>query len=209
MTKRQLIDLVRELLSGGDAPAEIRGKYHPKVVAKYLEMAFDDIIAVVALEGKQTGDYSLLDKFALPYIQPILYNTSREQKYCTLPVLVMPLPDNSAVRSISPPKDQSTQFAYIAISSQPVWAALDVDAIDPVAGFTIENDTIFFDDKFPYGLENVMLKLVASFGALEWDDKIEVPSGKNEMLFTKVFTLMMQKKANPQDYYDDGNNKQV
>lgn len=209
MTKRQLIDLVRELLSGGDAPAEIRGKYHPKVVAKYLEMAFDDIIAIVAEEGKKTGDYSLLDKFALPYSQPVSYNSDREQKYCELPVLVMPLPDNSAVRSISPPKDQSTQFAYVAVSSQPVWGALDVDSIDPVAGYSIENDIVYFDDKFPYGLENVLLKLVPSFGALDWDDKIGVPAGKNEMLFTKVFTLMQQKKANPQDYYDDGNNKQV
>lgn len=208
-TKQNWIDLVRELLSGGDAPAEIRGKYHPRIVEKYLELAYDDIVTEVAKEGQITGDYSLLDMFALPYKVAVQYDSAREQKYIDLPILVMPLPDGAAIRLVSAPKNQGQQFIRIAMNSQSVWNELEADRVDPKPGFYIENEIMYFDENFPYGLTDVLLKIVASFGALGKNDRIGVPGGKNEMMFAKVFNIMMQKKANPQDYYDDNNNKQV
>jgi hypothetical protein len=209
MTKQNLIDLIRELLSGGDAPAEIRGKYHPRVVEKYLEMAYDDVISISADEGAKAKDFSLLDEFATPYTETVLYDTDKELKYCPLPVLVMPLPGNAAMRSVSPPKDPSTQFVNISMTSQPIWKELEADYVDPKPGYWLEGERMYFDDMFPYGLTQVMMKIVSSFGDLGKNDRVAVPAGKNTMIFQRVFELMQQKKQNPEDYYGDNNNKQV
>lgn len=209
MTKQNLIDLVRELLSGGDAPAEIRGKYHPRVVSLYLEMAYDDVISVTADEGAKVKDFSILDEFATPYTVPVLTDTSRERKYCTLPALVMPLPGNAAMRSVSPPLDETTQFVNVSMTSQPVWAVLEADYVSPKSGYWLEGERMYFDDMFPYGLEEVLMKIVSSFGDLQKTDRVPIPAGKNTLIFQRVFELMQQKKQNPQDYYGDNNNKQV
>ena len=68
---------------------------------------------------------------------------------------------------------------------------------------------MYFDDMFPYGLTQVMMKRVSSFGDLGKTDRVAVPAGKNTLIFQRVFELMQQKKQNPEDYYGDNNNKQV
>ena len=44
MKKKELVELIINYLSGGDAPAEIKGKYHPLDIEKYLEIVYNDII---------------------------------------------------------------------------------------------------------------------------------------------------------------------
>jgi hypothetical protein len=38
MTKQNLVDLILDWLAGGDAPSDIKGKYHPEIISKHLEL---------------------------------------------------------------------------------------------------------------------------------------------------------------------------
>ena len=83
MKKAVLIELIKENLAGGDAPAEIRGKYDPRIIEKYLDMAYNDVVFNLYEAGYQKGgDYSALDNFGKSYKVTIQEDKERKE-YCS------------------------------------------------------------------------------------------------------------------------------
>jgi hypothetical protein len=74
MTKAQLRDLVKDYLAGGNCPPEIKGKYHPIIIERYIEMSYNDIVNESI---QKSGDYSILDGCTKPYVVPVVYDSSR------------------------------------------------------------------------------------------------------------------------------------
>lgn len=193
LTKEELVYLVGERCAGGDAPASIRGRYHPAVISKYLDMVFDDMIYAGYLDGKKGGDYSQVDNYMKAFVLPIQYDSSRQERYVELTVQPVPLPDNFAIRSVSPPKNQNAAFAPIDNVSGPVWEELEVNFVSGVAGYYREDARLYFDDKYPEGLEQVMVKQIVPFSSLADTDSVTIPGGNNEVIFNKVCDMMLQK----------------
>lgn len=75
ITKRILEELIQNRLAGGDAPADLQGKYPKQVIARLLGMVYSDL----ASQNKK-----IVRNMALPYDLPV--QSSANQYYVTLPV---------------------------------------------------------------------------------------------------------------------------
>ena len=43
MTKEQIIELIQLNLQGGDAPADLQSRFHPKEIELYVDLAFESL----------------------------------------------------------------------------------------------------------------------------------------------------------------------
>lgn len=207
-TKRNWIDLVLDNISGGDAPAEIRGKFHPRVIAIYINMAFNDILIEVLKEANFHRDFSTLDPYVKRYVEKIKIDSITQKKYVDMPVSVVPMFDAEQYRLVCPPLNEALAFAYLANNSQAMWEILEAAEVDSTPGFSIEAKKMWFDDNLPVGQEDILMKLLVSFQDLNDDDEVVIPGGKNEILFERVYNFMSGKRTVARDDYNDGNSKQ-
>lgn len=210
MTKEELVDLIKLKCGGGDMPAELKGRYSPQEIEKYLEMVFDDTIYQTYVAGYKTGDFSQVDNYLLSYFFTPKYNSSRDQYYIELIPQPIPLPDNFSIRQVSLPKDQSFQFAPVDNTSSRVWSKLEADFVSPVIGYSVEAYLLFFDNKFPKNLasSSIMVKQIVPFSSLQDKNSVFVPGGNNTAVFEKVVQMMLTKPA-PDTQGSNQNTKQV
>lgn len=207
MTKEELIALVRQRGEGGNPVASLNGKLHRVIVEKTLETIFTDLVWATYQSGERDGDYSQVDNYIKRYVQPVLVIEASGEKYCELPVTPVPLPDNFGLRQICSPYNQAQSFAPLDNVSDPVWAELEANYVDGTPGYKMEGNSIYFDQKFPYGLENVMLKIIVPFSALGDTEEVFVPGGNNTMIIEKAVQLILNEP--PSKNQDDMTTKQA
>lgn len=207
MTKQELIRLVILNLGGGNVPPTIQGSYTEPQVEKLLEMVFDDIIYTVYAQAIKTGVYDDLDAFIRPYYMNILYDAKRDERYSELPIRGTSIPDTVAVRQVSPTKGQRLSFSIVENTSIPVFSELEVDFIDGRVSAYIEAGRMYYDRKLPKAVDEVLIKMVSPFSAFADDDNISIPLGANEVIFTKVLQILMNKGQSRNE--DDMVNKQI
>lgn len=201
--KNKLIELAIESLSGGDAPAEMRGKYHPAVIELYLDMAFSDILQE---EFQNAGsDFTIFDSFAKPYKCIVKKDDDREQKYFDLPVTLIPLrPKQAAIRSISLYNGERLAFAPIQNASMPMWDELEAMKIDDTCSYSIEGSRVEFFMNAPLTGAEILVKMITPFADLLDNDDVFVPGGKNAMLFQRMYQFMSL-RGNSKDEINDNN----
>jgi hypothetical protein len=195
-------------LAGGDAPDEIRARYHQKVIEKYIGMAFNQITYDTWLTAKKYSNFDILDSFTKRYYLPVMYDTASLEWYIELPVTLAQLPDGTALRHISPKQDQSFAFAPVNNTSSPMWSVLEAGYIKDVPSYYVENTKAFFIGFEPYqDITTVMVKLIPPFSA--WDDDSEVPviAGKEFTIFEMVTKYLVNKPAD--DDLNDNADQQI
>ena len=98
MTKAQLVDLFLDRLAGGDAPDEIRGKFHPLVIAKYIDVAYANFLEQTSLRARQTMDFLNLDYYRKTFTSvDVLNDSDRDEKYSQLPVPIVQLSGQESI----------------------------------------------------------------------------------------------------------------
>lgn len=209
MTKIELIELVEDWLAGGDAPTDVRGRYHQKVIEKYVGMAINNILYDTYLAAKKFHDFSQLDSMTTAYPNvAVLTDTDRAETYSNLPVSLIQLPDSSALRLISPMKDQSCGFRYMTNNSQPVWGELEAMKVRDVPCYYIEGTKVFYYNTAGYeDVTRVLMKIIPPFA--DWDDDKDIPviAGKEFTIFEMVTKYMVNKPKD--DDINDTNEEQV
>jgi hypothetical protein len=207
MTKEELIRFVILELGGGNTPASVEAKYTPQMVEKALELAFDDLCYQAYAFGLKTGNYDNLDMYVRSYKMKVLTDTVRDEKYSIIPVIGTSVPDTVALRLLSPVKGQRLAFAPIENYSIPVWNELEVNQVDSRVSFYIENGHIYYDEKLPQEITEVMGKIVSPFSTFLDTDTVFVPFGQNTALLTQTIQLL-SRQAQPSNN-DDMTSKQV
>ena len=201
MEKAKLVELMQETLAGGDAPAEIRGKYHPAVISAFMDLAYTDIMQKEFDEASQ--DFSF-DNSAKRFQAEVKYNKDIDRKYFDLPIQLVPLrPKNAAIRSISLYQGQQIAFAPISNASAPMWAELDAMKVDNTCSYMIEQNQVVFEMNAPQTGAKVMLKLIPSFSELEDKDNVLIPGGKNILLFQSVYQIMSLRRNRDMNINDN------
>lgn len=201
-TKEQWIELLNLKLSGGDAPAQIQGKYSPQEIEHYLTMAFSDVLVAAWVQ-----DPSMLNDYIKTKNLPVKFDASRNERYIDIYEDVLPLPNNSGVVQIKNPLNPNMQFDLLDINSPAVFTMLEVSIVNNVPGYYIEGQKAYFDSNLPPIVSNVLLKYITSFGGLSDTDEVIVPGGNNQPVFERVFQLMI--KSIPSSNQDNMVDKQV
>lgn len=211
MTKNQLIDLVRDNLAS-DTPRELKAIYHPKIVEKYLEMAFDSLYSTGDTQREQlASEYGLsnwiYDSMTKVYSLPVNYDSTRDKYYSDIPVGIMSVNNNSGVRMVYPIKSELSAFLPRRQADNFLLGDLEVNSIGGFVYYILEGQKLWYsgDTQLVCRLhkepQNVLAKLAVKFSVLEPTDEITIPDGKNDDIFQSVWNFMRLKK--PEDLTND------
>ena len=197
MRKITLIDLAQDFLAGGDAPDDVKGRYHPEVISNYLALAYNAVVMATYLEGKQHSDYSVLDAWALNHTLPIASNIVE------LPYPPVQLPNGMGILQVACGNDLTNVFAYRETNANAVFNALDVGQVSTKPTFYLEQNATGVGTKshvlqlalIPDGVSEVKVKMIVPFDQVDDYATISIPAGKEQLLIDSVITLMRQKLA--------------
>jgi len=206
MTREQLIELVQRRLEGGNLHPDLKGKYHPEVVALHVGMAYNQIIYDVYVTNKD--DMVSLDPYTVTYKDvAVACDEDTDTWYSLYPASIAVLPDiQSGVRFISPMRDnESTIFVPSERDSWDVFAGLEVGLIDHSIGYSVMPDRVEYH-KNPNEIALVKMGLVVSFDAYGDTDEVKMPFGKDEMILQLVLQSLTGQPAEHQS--NDNNDKQ-
>ena len=207
MKKIHLIDMVADFLAGGDAPAEIKGRYHPEIIANHLALAYNRIVFETYMEAKSYSDYSTLDAWAKNHTISIVDNT------VALPYPPVQLPNGMGILQVSAGTSLNTTFAYRETNANSVFNELDVGSISTKPTFYLEvnagsgnNSHVLQLALVPAGVTTVKVKMIVPLDEVDDYATIMIPAGKEDTIIGYVIELMMKKPS--EDKIIDGNANQ-
>lgn len=194
--------MVQDRLSGGDTTADVKGRYHPEMIAKNLEAAYNDLIfqtAAAALDPKEKSvNFSQLDAFAQIFRDiTVDDDVDRSVKYSVLPFAPVKLPEELGIRLISPEDDPSNPFAHVDNNSQAIFGSLDVGTIDTVPTYSMEKVSgneyrVYYDDNIGSTTEVTML-LILPFSYYDDFDDLPMPAGQDLAIIDAVVERLVSK----------------
>jgi hypothetical protein len=203
MRKIHLIELASDYLSGGDAPDDVKSKYHPEVIANLLAIAYNGIVMQTYLEAKQYSDYSVLDAWALNHSINIVSNA------VALPYPPVQLPNGMGILQVSAGSDITNTFAYRETNANSVFNALEVGSVSTKPTFYLEqnagagnNSHVLQVSNVPEGCTSVKVKMIVPFDAVDDFTTISVPAGKEMDILGAVVELLRSKRG--EDVINDG-----
>lgn len=199
MRKDQFIELVKISLSGGTPPQEYQGKFHNVVIEKHIEMAFNEVVSNIQ-------DPSVIDQFCVIHRNvPVLIDEDLGLKYSDLPSSVLNTVYFRGLRLISPMKDQTNVFFIRKNNSTSVMNRLQSN--DAVYSNTarLEGPKRVYYDRISGSIDEVLIKMVSTFSEIASDDDIEMPGGKDGIVFRMVMEAMSVQMQTPENMRNDNN----
>ena len=223
MKKQNLVDLVVDFLASGQ-PDDMIGQYHPAIVKKYLELAFNQVVYQVWLNCKKFSDYSQLDAWTYTHDDRILISPLIEgdwvSGYVPLPYPPMQLPDNMGIRQVSINRNENIVFAYLDNNAVAIFNELEVSSIDATPTFRLEmNNSGVGSDSHLLRLAKIPLSVYNTYSALDWGvlgiavkmiipldqigdyDDVAIPAGQEDALVKQTVEFLRNKP--PQDTAPD------
>lgn len=208
MRKQHLIELVQDFLSGGDAPDDVKGRYHPEIIANLCALAYNKIVFQTWLEAKAHSDYSILDAWAKNHTLNITANT------VPLPYPPVQLPNAMGILQVATGTDLTNVFAYRETNANAVFAVLEVGSISTKPWFYLEvnasgsgiNSHTLQLGNVPDGCTTVKVKMIVPLDQVDDYETIVIPAGKEEDLISFVIELMRNKP--PEDTVNDNKARQ-
>ncbi len=210
MNKEQLVKIIQTQLANGNVTSALLGKYHPAEIEKFIEMAYNDVVGKAYSQSQRYSDFSQLDNHIKAFKNvPVAYDKDLCEYYSILPAPIIQIPDNQAIRLISPMRDQGYAFVYEDNSATAVFNELEVNALDSSVAYQVEASQIRYksgmtDDMAAAG---VLMKLVVQFDALDDEDEVYMPSGQSTLITQIVVEYLSQRKAGPEQTNNDSTSK--
>jgi len=215
MKKIHLVELVSDYLAS-EMPEDMISQYHPEIINKFLESAYNQAVYMTWLNGKKFSDYSQLDAWTMTYslqlYNPVVVGTIVNGNL-RLPYPPMQLPNNMGIRQVAMSTNESVVFAYLDNSAVAIFNELDVMTLDPTPYFRLEqNDSgagteshILKVGKIPivYYIPPaiVNVKMIVPLDRVDDYDDIAIPAGQEDFLVKQVIELLRTKM--PEDTSND------
>jgi hypothetical protein len=196
MTKGAYIELIQRGLSGGETPADLRGKYHEKVISKYVEMLFNKLLFDMAKMAMAMRDSTTLDQYTKRYDIP--KEDIKKSDDCNysfeLPATPPQMPGGQAIRWVGPCGECGTTkgWLYRSPTAHDVFSELDVDLVDQSIRYSPEGNTILLCNACNTDIPDcIAIKMITSFEDYEDEDNLPMPGGQDAEVFAAVVQLMM------------------
>lgn len=203
MKKIEVIEMVQDFLAGGDAPADVRGKYHPQIISNNIATVFKDIVFKTYLDAKNYSDYSPLDALAKKEKVTVLdANPTAKTGRGLLPYPPMQLPNNMGIRQVAPTDHPEEAFAYRENNSNFVFSQLEINTVSDRPYFSVEMNTEVSESathvmKFgnlPDSCEEVEVMMIVPFEKIDDYDDVAFPPGGETGVKMGVIELLRAKK---------------
>ena len=189
ITKRQAIELIQHMLTGGDTPEDLRRLYPRSIISRVINLALADTVSRDPYEASD---------MAVPYT--FTPATDAQGYYVTLNP--QPIAGTMAIFTV---EDESSGFNAYSVQTKAESTALNVLRGGNNSAAILFKDKLRFNKK-PTG--DVTVTMVPNVYQMEDDDVLIIPSdetGKGEMM---LFQMCMQVLAT-QGFQDDLNNDSI
>ena len=232
MRKIEIIELVKDYLAGGDAPDDVKGRYHDEIIANHLSTAYKRLVFDTWLEAKQFSDYSIMDVWAKEYALATEL-IEADHIIVKLPFPPIQLPNAKGILQVAPvllniaapeaelTPDYSNAYAYRETASNAVFAALEVTAVSTRWNFYLDQadqsgDQVAYrlhlnnipDAPAPPGFaQGISVKMIVPFESLDLYDEVALPAGKEDLMVRSVIELLSNKP--PEDEINDSKANQI
>lgn len=207
MTREQFTSLIIDYLAGGICPADLRGRYHPQIIDKYVEMAYGDILYGVNANAVNFRDFGQLDSYTKAYKNvQVAHDSDRDEFYSILPATTVELPKNRGIRLISPMQDQKSKFWYSENNTADVFEELEVGTIVNKTRYYVEGNKVYYRN-YDENITDLLFKLVVPFSEFDDDEEVPIPAQQSTQVFNMIVTLLRQKP--PEKQTNDNTSKQI
>lgn len=217
MKKIQIIEAVADFFAS-DLAGDMKGKYHPEIIAVHLTNAFNQTIYNVWLNGKKFSDFSQLDAWSKTYAFIEVVDQVGTNAHAFLPIAPIQLPDGMGIRMVYDNADNTTVFCPIEATANPIFAELEVGDGDfddmPTYQLEMTNTLVGAGRQShrlrlgnlplaPSAIEHIDVMMVVGPDQIDDYDEMAMPAGSEDTLIRQVIDIMMRK---PQpDTYNDTN----
>lgn len=199
MTKKQYIELVTELATGGDATDDQTSKYHPAVTEKYIDAAFQSLIGEYVLVSEVDNDFNWLDELCRWYSIDLISDCNI--LVGSLPIDLVPLQNYRAVRYFGGDKFQNTPFSPVSSGmATSIFNELDVSFVDQTPQYMINGREVNVSNW--NGTKAYLLGL-PKFSSLDDNDEVIFPKGNEVAMWSVVSQKILQKSQVPSEKYND------
>jgi len=199
----ELVDLVQDFFAN-DIIGDQKGIYHPGVIIGHLRNVYNQSIYEAWEKGKHESDFSQLDAWTRRYSCGF-----QEQQgvtdYVFLPFTPAQLPDGMGIRKVCDHDDSLNVFAPIENGANVVFSELEVDTLDSVPTYQLEQSNLASGDGEPShilrlaklptdgSINSVDVWMIVPLEQMGDYDDIALPMGEEETLVQKVIAVMTQK----------------
>lgn len=201
MSKKAFIELVIESMAGGAAPDN--RKYHPVVIAQYVNVAINSFIGKSVKEDLANGTFTVDNAWIKSFYKVrIKYDQIRGQCFIKLPAKPILLENNRGIREVGwNTQDGSPTFVINDASSYSVLSNLECSILpDGVYMALVEGDYIYFPD-MPKALydnkKTVMVKMVCGAAGYTDEEELPIPEDSSLEIFTAIQNIMNVTRQTP------------
>jgi len=203
MKKIEIVEMVLDFLSGGDAPADVRGKYHPAIISNHIASIFKDMVFKAYLDAKSYSDYSVLDALARKETVDVIdISTEDKTGRCLLPYPPLQLPNNAGIRQVTPSDAPSNAFAFRDNNSNFVFSQLEVGQVSDRPYFMVEINSDVSESKshiirvgnLPDNCDELSVMMIVPFENLDDYSDVALPPGGETAIKDGVINLLLNKR---------------
>lgn len=204
MTRKQLIEIVYNRLSGGVETPDTKKKWHPEMLAYNIGRMYTSVF----YDAYRESDMAELDLYAKTYNNTAIQeDVTLLEWYATLPAKPIQILGNQGIRLVSQINDQSSAFAPVESLADGVFSKLEVGIVDSKPSYYVNADRIVFrdlnEDTKTAGV--VLIKMIIHFEDMDDGDTVYVPHNKETMIIDGIVERLLN--LPPQDTVIDNTKK--
>jgi len=199
LTKAELIELFGESLRGGDNSDDTKRKYHPEVLAAYLDLAIEAVHSdtIKKNQARESFDPSGLDLLTKT-IDCIDVECVKGRYGFALPIEIAGLPGGIAIRMVS---NNSFTQRYERVSVMQVAQFGDLPGFTGGKWYSVNGDFVSIYNDKP---KHVTIVVIPKLRSLDDDDEVNFIEGSGAEVFTVAKQLAREHKLTPEDNTNQG-----
>jgi hypothetical protein len=196
MTKDQFSELLTRVCSGGILNSDLAKRFDKGMIKGLCNLAYQQIIAELYKSAYKTANFSQFTQFTKPYKEPVLFDDFTEEYYCRIPVVIIQLPNDAAIRSISSTKDKNYTMVHEDISQGASYSTQFIRKVLTKPVFYVQGDRIVWEkDKWNKNFKDVLIKLIPDLSVYDDDDEIGIPAEDSFDTFTIIKKIVGEMPA--------------
>jgi len=202
LTKIELSELVRDLMSGGDPVRE--GKFHDTIIWKLADVVLGGLIQEAMWKDPDSNGYEINGSFLTTFVLDVKDDSDRGEKYSELEHSVITLKDNRGLHRVSERGNTEFAFDQVPNGSHDVFRPLEAHNLNPRTEFYQEGNNIYYRN-LGLAVEKVLVKQISAITGLDEDEPIAIPATMEDMFLERIIERLSIQVRAQQDKNNDSN----
>lgn len=202
LTKIELSELVRDLMSGGDPVRE--GKFHDTIIWKVADVVLGGLIQEAMWKDPQTNGYEIDGSYLTTFVLDVFEDSVRGERYSQLEHSVITLKEDRGLYRVSERGNTDFAFSQVPNGSHDVFRGLEAHNLNKKTEVYREGNKIYYRNLGTSVVE-VLVKQISAITGLDETDPIAISATMEDMFIQRVIDRLSIQQQVQQDKNNDSN----